>query len=406
MTSPSPLPPSLPRAALINLYLLAGIYFCTGAFTMQFPRYILKMGGTAEAAGWLIAIGLLPTLFFGPALGDWVRRIGTRTPIQLGLGLAILANLLMLSVDSIGPWMIFIRLVAAFGHTIVTVVLITSAAMLVDHPVQRAQVIGWLAVVIQMGNALGGLVGELAYQAGNFWYWSVCALITLVVVILSMWSSAKFATPVETKDPSAQNQVHHVGWPIELWALGAVGMAFAGLSQFMPTYIEYLGKTGALQEVFAAAWFLTPALLVIASVRLVGGYFAAKLLRPSVLMTCHALLLATIILLPWMHTRTEAIILAVMFGLSYGWLYPALSSLAFTRVAAEARGRVSGRLVIAFELGYRLGPIGLGALITHTGYPSMFTGLAISYAAIILMGFIYSKWDLLRLRLSIKPGVK
>ncbi|MGZ5858987.1 MAG: MFS transporter, partial [Burkholderiaceae bacterium] len=361
MTSPRP----LPRAALVNLYLVAGLYFCTGAFTMQFPRYILKMGGTAQAAGWLIAIGLLPTLFLGPALGDWVRRIGTRKPIQLGLGLAIVANLLMLSVDSIGPWMIFIRLVAAFGHTIVSVTLITSAAMLVDHPVQRAQVIGWLAVVIQIGNAIGGLVGELAYQAGNFWYWSACAMITFVVVVLSMWSSVRFAAPVETTDQNSQNEVVHVGWPLELWALGAVGMAFAGLSQFMPTYIEYLGKTGALQEVFAAAWFLTPALLVIASVRLVGGYFAAKLLRPSILMTCHGLLLATIILLPWIHSRTEAVILAIFFGLSYGWLYPALSSLAFTRVAAAARGRVSGRLVIAFELGYRLGPIGLGALITN-----------------------------------------
>lgn len=397
---------SLPRAALINLYLLAGIYFCTGAFTMQFPRYILHMGGTAQAAGWLIAIGLLPTLFLGPALGDWVRRIGTRKPIQIGLGLAIAANLLMLSVDSIGPWMVFIRLVAAFGHTIVSVTLITSAAMLVDHPVQRAQVIGWLAVVIQMGNALGGLVGEVAYQAGNFWYWSSCAMITVVVVVLSIWSSARSAAPVEKNDPNPQNDVSHVGWPLELWALGAVGMAFAGLSQFMPTYIEFLGKSGALHQVFAAAWFLTPALLVIASVRLVGGYYAAKLLRPSVLMTCHGLLLATIILLPWIHSRTEAVILAIMFGLSYGWLYPALSSLAFTRVAASARGRVSGRLVIAFELGYRLGPIGLGALITNAGYPSMFMGLAIGYVAIIAMCTIFSKWDLLKLKSPINPETK
>jgi len=402
MTSESP----LPRAALINLYLLAGIYFCTGAFTMQFPRYILNMGGTATTAGWLIAIGLLPTLFLGPAIGDWVRRKGTRMPVQLGLGIAILANLLMLSVDSIGTWMIFIRLVAAFGHTIVSVVLITSAAMLVEHPVQRAQVIGWLAVVIQVGNALGGLVGELAYQAGNFWYWMGCALITCVAVVLSIWSAARFEVPTLTNDSNAQDKAPHVGWPLELWALGAVGMAFAGLSQFMPTYIEYLGKTGALQQVFAAAWFLTPALLVIASVRLVGGYFAAKLLRPSILMTCHGLLLATIILLPWIHNRTEAVILAIMFGLSYGWLYPALSSLAFTRVPAEARGRVSGRLVIAFELGYRIGPIGLGALITNASYPSMFMGLAVSYVAIILAGMVYSRWEWQKLKAVFRPGVR
>jgi MFS family permease len=392
----------LPKS-ITNLFILTGIYFCTGAFTMQFPRYVLKLGGTAQDAGWLIAIGLLPTLFLGPTIGDWVRRVGTRKPIQIGLAIAILANLLMLTVQALGPWLIAIRLIAAFGHTIVFVTVITSAAILVDHPVQRAQVMGWLAVVIQLGNAVGGLVGELAYKAGNVTYWVACAAITVVVLVLSIWSSSQTVTPEKPNDQDAAKTPAHVGWPAELWALAAVGMAFAGLSQFIPTYIEHLGNTGVLHEIFAAAWFLTPALLIIASVRLVGGYYAARLLRPQVLLACHGLLIATMLLLPWMNSRIEAILFAVMFGLSYGWLYPALSSLSFARVVPEARGRLSGRVVIAFELGYRIGPIGLGALITNAGYPAMFMAMAAGYITLLVSGILFTKWSALRLQASVRP---
>lgn len=386
---------TVPRAAMAHLLLMAGLYFCSGAFLMQLPRYVLKLGGSAQDAGWLIAVGLIPTLLLSAWVGDWVRRSGGRRPAQIGATIAALASLLMLTVHVLGPWIIAIRLLYAVGNTIMFVMLFTTAAMLVESPVQRAQIIGWLAVAIQLGNALGGLLGELAYQSGLTFYWISCTGIALCVAILGSWAPAPAAPAAPSLQPAAaasspENPLN--GWPIQLWALVAVGLAFAGLTQFMPTYIEYLGQSGRVAEPFAAAWFITPALLVVAAVRLIAGYFAARLLRPAVLMACHVLLLVTLLALPWIHSRTEAVILALIFGLSYGWLYPALSSLAFSRVAPDVRGRVSGRVVMAFEIGFRLGPIGLGTLITYAGYTTMFVGLAVTYVLVLMAGSLFALW--------------
>ncbi len=372
--------PPLPRWPVLLLLTIAGIYFCSGAFLMQFPRIILGLGGSAQDVGWLLALGLIPALLLAGAVGEWNRRLGGRWPMLIGGLLAALSNALMLTVDQVGIWMLVLRLVFAVGHTMVFGTLFAQAAFLVDHPLQRAKLIGWLAVVIQIGNAAGSALGEAAYYQGATVFWFGAAGIGLVVVVLGVCWTVKPATLPE------QPQLSDVkpSWPGEVWAIAAVGMAFAGVTQFLPAFIDYLGHSGAIAAPFAAAWFITPALLVVALVRLVGGYFAAVLLRPWVLAICHLILLLTLLLVPLMHTLHQAVWLGLAFGLSYGWLYPALSALAFERVPAQERGRMAGWLVAAFEVGFRLSPIGLGALITHAGYGAMFIGLALAYAAVLL----------------------
>jgi predicted MFS family arabinose efflux permease len=61
-----------------------------------------------------------------------------------------------------------------------------------------------------------------------------------------------------------------------------------------------------------------------------------------------------------------------------------LTALAVNRASPTMRPRVSGWLVVAFEFGFRLSPLGLGALITHAGYGAMFMVLALVYLAILL----------------------
>lgn len=374
--------PPLPRLRVVHLLAMAGFYFCSGAFLMQFPRIVLGLGGSAQAVGWILALGLVPVLCLAGAVGEWNRRRGGRWPLVVGGALAALSNVLMIGVDQVGLAMLALRMLFAIGHALVFGTLFAQAAFLVEHPLQRARLIGWLAVVIQVGNAIGSVLGEMAYVSGVKAFWLSSAGLGLVMVALGCcWTFKPAAAAVPAQAPAVK-----LRWPAEVWAIAAVGMAFAGMTQFLPAFIDHLGQSGALAQSFAAAWFLTPALLVVALVRLVGGYFAAVLLRPWVLAVCHMVLLLTMVLVPWMHTPQQALLLGLAFGLSYGWLYPALSALAFERVQAHGRGKVAGWLVAAFEVGFRLSPLGLGALITHAGYGGMFVGLALAYAAVLLIG--------------------
>ncbi len=378
--------PPLPALRVLHLFSIAGLYFCCSAFLFHFPRIVLRLGGSAEDVGWLLASGLVPVLLLSGAVGEWNRRLGGRWPLVAGALLAVLGNFLMVWVNDVGWQMFALRMVYAVGHALLFGTLFAQAAFLVEHPLQRAKVIGWMAVVIQVGNAIGSVLGELAYARGLTAFWWCSAALGLVVAVLGACWTLKPAA-VEAAPVVAGG----ARWPGEVWAIAAVGMAFAGMTQFLPAMIDQLSNSGLIAQPFAAAWFLAPAMLMVAVVRLLGGYFAAVLMRPWVLAVCHLLLLVTMVLAPWMHTSQQALWLGLAFGFGYGWLYPALSALAFDRVPAHARGRVAGWLVAAFEVGFRLSPLGLGALISLAGYRAMFVGLALAYAGVLAIAWSAAK---------------
>jgi MFS family permease len=386
MTESAPLPP-LPRLRVAHLLLMTVAYFCSVGFLMQFPRDIIRLGGSAQDVGWLLALGLIPVLLLSRRVSEWNRQVGGRWPAVIGTLIVLTSNLLMLTVDHYGLWMISLRMLYAIGHTMIFGTLFAQAAFLVENPVQRASIIGWLAVMTQLGNAIGGTLGEIAFHHSSLAFWLGSACFILIAGVLGASWSLKPQTP-----SPVMPHAYHVqgGWPPEVWLIAAAAMAFAGVTQFLPAFVDHLILTGA-SEPFASSWFITSALLIVAAVRLVGGYYAAKLLRPAVLATCHVVLLVTLVLVPWMHTAYQAVILGIAFGISYGWLYPALNALAFNRVPPEARGKAAGWMVTAFECGFRLSPIGMGALVTYASYRAMFIGLAISYTVLLFIAWCIAR---------------
>lgn len=373
-----------------HLLMTTGVYFCSTAFLMQFPRYVLQLGGDAQDAGWMVALGLLPTLLFAGLVGDWNRRRGGRIPALVGGGIVIASHLLMLFVHHIDAALYGVRLLYALGHAILFVTLFTQAALISDELTERAKTIGWLAVTMQLGNAAGGAVGEWLFLAGMAPFWLGCAGLAALATglcVLFPHGAAATASAASEAMPSVSGSGSR-GLPPEVWAVAAIGLAFASVTQFIPPFIAQQGQDGHLEAPFAAAWFITPALLVVAAVRLIGGHYAARLLTPGTLRACHGLLLLTILALPWLHSRNEALALAVAFGLGYGWLYPALNALAFKHAAPETHGRVAGWVTNAFEIGFRLGTLGLGTMIVHWGYRNMFLGLGAIYLLVLGVGWI------------------
>jgi MFS family permease len=375
--------PALPRWRVTHLFLMTALYFCSAGFQFQFPRDVLRMGGTAQQAGLLVSLGLIPALLLARSIGEWNRLSGGRWPALLGGLVVILSNVLMLTADHVGGWMVSLRLLFGVGHMLMSITLFAQAAFLVEDPVQRATIIGWQAVMTQLGNAIGGTIGEHAYHYGAAAFWlGSCGFALLAAILAACWTvKPKAALVVSPNDVPVK-----FGWPPEVWGIVAIAMAFSGVTQFIPPFVDHLSSTGEIIP-FAASWFVTSALLMIALVRLVGSYYASRLLHPAVLKICHGVLLLALLAVPWLHTKYEAVFLGLAFGMAYGWLYPALNALAFNRLPAEARGKVAGWMVTAYEIGFRLSPIGFGTLISYSGYRAMFFGLVMTYCMILLVSW-------------------
>ena len=86
--SPSSLPP-IPYVRVVHLTAWAAIYFCASSYLLQFPRFILRIGGAAQDAGWLLALGLIPALTLGTWVGDVNRLKGARLPGVVGRASAL-----------------------------------------------------------------------------------------------------------------------------------------------------------------------------------------------------------------------------------------------------------------------------------------------------------------------------
>src|SRR4051812_42257125 len=107
---------AFPRLRVAHLLTMTGVYFCAAGFLFQFPRDVLRMGGTPQQVGFLVSIGLIPTLLLAKSIGEWNRLVGGRWPALLGGLVVILSNVLMLTADHVGLWMVALRLLFGVGH--------------------------------------------------------------------------------------------------------------------------------------------------------------------------------------------------------------------------------------------------------------------------------------------------
>ena len=111
--------------------------------------------------------------------------------------------------------------------------------------------------------------------------------------------------------------------------------------------------------------------LAAASARIGIGSAIDRMGRQRVAVTCLILYIAVVAGMAELDSIGLAPLGAV-FGVAHGLFFPACNAMAIERMAPSERGRGMTLVIGAFNLGFALGPLGLGFVAKAAGYPTAF----------------------------------
>lgn len=265
---------------------------------------------------------------------------------------------------------------------------------LVNHnaaPERRARDFGFYAVSVALGVGLGSLIGLPLYPHLPRFAFALGGAVTLLAS-LAAW----FGWPTESALVSETGEDKAVSLRANSLSYGTAwvqGFLEGGLITFLSLYL--LGRAYSEGAVSL----------------LVGGLFAGVILcqvpaawladrcgRLRVLLGCHALLLATLLLLPWCPGTVGLSICLFLLGTCCGALYPLGLALLGERVPPPGLAWANACYLASNCAGSLCGPLLIGVAIHAFGLSSQFL------AGFLAVASVFTVWAAMNFRPPWKRG--
>ena len=340
------------------------------------PKYLAtELAATPSTIGAVTAAGLCAVVVASPAVGWALDRFGRRTPAMLGAFLVFASSLGMTTVHEVGAWLYVLRIVQGFGFALGFNAAVASVA---DRaPSDRlGQAIGLLGVASLATNAIAPALGEwLAHVHG----WDTVFLLAAATGIVTVLIVRGLPETIPAEKSSVAAEIPRLDRGLLAIAL-VNGAAFGTLITFTQAFALERGAERV------AGYFLGYTLGALV-VRLALGGTADRIGRRRVafgsLVGYGLVAIATANLHPgWLE------LFGLGFGVTHGFLYPALAALVAEHSSPARRGRDLTAFIAAFYLGSALALFGGGWLARAAGYPLLFALMgAITVASGIWFAF-------------------
>lgn len=396
-TSPSPTPDltSRPWAAVASrpfvlTWLSTWLVFL--GFYLQLPvmpGYLLQIGGNPSQVGWLMGLLTLSAMVCRPIAGKLADLKGKTWTMLFG---AVLLVVTMTFYWVVGQaWSL---LALRFFHGIGWAIYLTAAVALISQiapPTQRATVTGHYFLANTLALVIGPWLGTMVLRNSSYPFLFTLSILLTAIAVLTIWPLHRQAEP--------HKQQAAVGWFCRRALLPSMVMFFCactygGILSFLPLYIEHCHVSNA--GIFFSIYAISLGLF-----RPVAGYFADRHGRQVAILPGAVLLILTFLILPWMPDLTGIVTAAILYGIGWSAMGPALNAFLIDRVESRQIGAAVGMYTAAFELGIALGSVGLGQVLafTHGNFRAMWLSATILPA----IGFIvfWIGWKKSRVRAAV-----
>jgi MFS family permease len=353
---------------------------------LHLPGFLEGLGADELVIGTIVAVVSVTAIGSRPFIGRLMDQRGRRIAILAGGVLNMLTGLLYVTVESIGPWLVVVRLVHGLGHALVFSSLFTYAADIVP-PSRRAEGIALFGISGMIPVSVGGIMGDLILRDYDQDY-----DILFLAIAASAFVGLIVAWPLkETRpesDPSEQKRSYlSTVASNDLRPLWFMTMCSAfGMSSyfvFLKTFVleTGFGTVGGFFSTYAWAAIL---------LRVFAGRLPERVGLRRTLMPALLALGTGLVLLAQAESTNAVLVAGAMCGVGHGYVFPILSALVVERARANERGTAISVFTALFDLAVLVGGPTLGAVVRGADYETMFRGAA---AVVILSMLIFWAWD-------------
>ncbi len=357
--------------------LTATLFFTSTYYLLlpALPLYLTEQGLDNFSIGLIMGIFSVTSLLLRPVSGRLIDLKGRKGIMFIAIGSYLLSPLFFrLGTGSLVMGLVQILFGFAIGSF--TTAITTYVADIAPRHLM-ARFIGWhsIAIIIAKGMAPAlGLAVAVRYGFPLVLGLSICIALLSVLFVHRLEEP-----PLSTSSNSVSTSFREI-ITTKMILLPTITL-FAGLITF--------GAINVMLSLFAAAreipnpelFFVIHTLTVIAT-RLITGKLPGSSLSAQVIFSMLVLFLS-LVLMSQVQQFWQLMAVAVIYGIGYGAIYPALSSLLILSTPDHLRGTALGIYTAGFDLGVATGAVLAGL--------SEFIGFSMAYlvtALIPLLGLL------------------
>lgn len=348
------------------------------------PLYVEELGGNDQLIGVVVGIFTFSALLVRSYAGHALESKGRKFVYLTGLLIFILA------VGSYGffptiAFLFFMRFIQGIGWGFSTTASGTIASDIIP-PKRRGEGMGYYGlsgnIALAFGPSLGlTLAGVLSYKQ----LFIICAVLGLIAFLLS--SKIRYKTIEKTQQVTKKEKwdFYEKSALKPALLLFFITVTFGGIASFLPLYTAQKGIAGIQW------YFLVFALALMASRTFAGKLYDLKGHR-AIFIPGTALIVIAMILLAWLFNTTVLLVAAVLYGIGFGSVQPALQAWSIEKAPIHRRGMANATFFSSFDLGVGIGALLFGQIGHLFGYHTIYLVSAFSVCiSIILYVYLLSK---------------
>jgi len=357
----------LTRDFLLNFLSQFAFSFVSFILIPTIPVYLSRFEAKAGEIGFLIGILSVFSLIPRPLIGRALVTVPERKFMMAGAILYILSSIAYLAAPPFWPFLA-VRIMQGVGlafFSTASVALIANSTS--EH--RRGQIISYYFLSYNFAFALAPYFGMLLInQFGFTVLFLVCTALSLCTLLITLKLKKIQGVPIESESIRNQPFLNRGVLPSAIMAF-LLNVIWGSLGAFFPLYALRHGVSNP------GIFFAFIAITLILG-RSLGGRILDMYAREKVIIPCFIAIIISVVGLTFSTTLLMFILVAVVFGTGWAFLYPSLVVYA-VESSGSARGPAMGTFTALADLGAGIGPMIMGLILEWTNYPVMFIFLAL-----------------------------
>lgn len=344
------------------------------------PLFVESLGGNERLIGLVVGIFTFSALIVRPYAGKILETKGRRLVFLFGLIVFVFTVGFFGFMTSI-LFLFAFRIIQGAGWGFSTTASGTIATDLIPSK-RRGEGMGYYGlfgnIAIAIGPSLGLILADILHFKLLF---IICGSLGLIAWVLASFIRYKKVEHV-TKPASMKFDIYEKSAIKPAILVFFITVTFGGIAAFLPLYTVQQGVTGIQWYffIYAAALMVT---------RLYAGQIYDQKGHQAIYIPSALLITVAMLLLAWMPNTTVLFIAAILYGLGFGTVQPALQAWAVEKAAENRKGMANATFFSLFDLGIGIGSILFGQIGYWLNYRSIYITAACSVFISIL---IYLAW--------------
>lgn len=334
------------------------------------PSFVLDLHGSEADIGLVLGIFAFTALLSRPFAGRMVDQFGCKIVALAGCLVYAIAPLLYIFSTSV-PVLLVVRMFHGLGISFFGTAGTTWVANMVP-PTRRAEAMGLYSNASQVGIAIAPLLGAMIHDAGGYAVlFVVAALVALAgIALISPAREERTSEAGSARASSFSQALGRRDVMTMTFTLMTAAATWGLLTGFLPIYVlqRNAGQSAMFFTVYAAATVF---------LRLVIGPISDRLGRRVIIGPALLGMAVIMMLFTQMSSALVLYVLAALYALSFGIVYPTLGAFLVDVVPGNVRGSAIGVFTAGFDMGVMVGSTLGGMLAEALGLEATFVAIGL-----------------------------